>query len=85
MKDNKRGGRSGGIDLTKALAICAVLFIHCTANHYACHNVGTPRWLAADFYGSVSRWAVPVFMLCSGALMNRPDSREVRVLMSRAL
>lgn len=73
MKDNKRGGRSGGIDLTKALAICAVLFIHCTANHYACHNVGTPRWLAADFYGSVSRWAVPVFMLCSGALMNRPD------------
>lgn len=70
--------RSAGIDLTKALAICAVLFIHCTANHYACHDVGTPRWLAADFYGSVSRWAVPVFMLCSGALMNGPE-REVPI------
>ena len=73
MKEQARNSRSAGIDLTKALAICAVLLIHCTANHYACHEVGSPRWLAADFYGSVSRWAVPVFMLCSGALMNGPE------------
>ena len=51
MKEQARNSRSAGIDLTKALAICAVLLIHCTANHYACHEVGSPRWLAADFYG----------------------------------
>lgn len=73
MRETRSSNRSAGIDLTKALAICAVLFIHCTAGHYACHEVGSPRWLAADFYGSVSRWAVPVFMLCSGALMNDPN------------
>ena len=35
MKEQARNSRSAGIDLTKALAICAVLLIHCTANHYA--------------------------------------------------
>lgn len=65
-----KGKRSLGIDLTKALAICAVLFIHCSADHFACHEVGSLRWTAAAFYGCVSRWAVPVFMLCSGVLMN---------------
>lgn len=64
--------RDGAIDLAKSLAMCAVLFIHCSAGHFANFTVGANRWLAADFYGSVSRWAVPVFLMCSGALMNDP-------------
>lgn len=73
MRNKQPEGRWAGIDLTKALAICAVLLIHCSADHFACHQVGSPRWLAAAFYGCVSRWAVPVFLLCSGALMNGPE------------
>lgn len=78
--------RDGAIDLVKALAICAVLCIHCSANHFANHPVGSLRWLATDFFGSVSRWAVPAFLLCSGALMNDPD-RDVSIkkLFSRYL
>ena len=78
--------RDGAIDLVKALAICAVLCIHCSANHFANYPVGSLRWLATDFFGSVSRWAVPAFLLCSGALMNDPD-RDVSIkkLFSRYL
>lgn len=64
--------RDGAIDLAKSLAICAVLMIHCTAGHFGNYAVGTNRWLAAALYGSVSRWAVPAFLICSGALMNDP-------------
>lgn len=65
--------RDGAIDLVKCLAICAVLMIHCSAGHFGNYVVGANRWLAAAFYGSVSRWAVPAFLLCSGALMNDPE------------
>lgn len=70
--------RDGAVDLVKCLAICAVLLIHCSAGHFAGYGVGSNRWLATAFYGSVSRWAVPAFLLCSGALMNDP-ARDVSV------
>lgn len=76
MMGRSSARRDGAIDLVKALAIVAVLTIHCTANHFSNYEVGTHRWLAAAFYGSISRWAVPAFLLCSGALMNDPE-REV--------
>ena len=78
--------RDGAVDLVKSLAICAVLLIHCSASHFANYGVGSNRWLAAAFYGSVSRWAVPAFLLCSGALMNDPGRDvSVRRLFSRYL
>lgn len=78
--------RDGAVDLVKCLAICAVLLIHCSANHFANYDVGSNRWLATAFYGGVSRWAVPAFLLCSGALMNDP-ARDVSLgrLFSRYL
>lgn len=78
--------RDGAVDLVKCLAICAVLLIHCSASHFANYGVGSNRWLATAFYGSVSRWAVPAFLLCSGALMNDPGRDvSVRRLFSRYL
>lgn len=78
--------RDGGVDLVKSLAICAVLFIHCTSGHFASYQVGSHRWLAASFYGSVSRWAVPAFLMCSGALMNDPErDLPLKKLFSRYL
>lgn len=73
MEEKLSVPRQGAVDLAKALAICAVLLIHCGTDHYTLHPIGSPPWLAADFYGGVTRWAVPVFLMCSGALMNDPD------------
>lgn len=73
MEERKRmTRRDGTVDLVKCLAICSVLLIHCSAGHFGNYEVGANRWLAAAFYGCVSRWAVPAFLLCSGALMNDP-------------
>ena len=86
MDRNPSARRDGAVDLVKSLAICAVLFIHCSANHFANYEVGANRWLATAFFGSVSRWAVPAFLLCSGALMNDPDrALPVKKLLTRYL
>lgn len=65
--------RSLSVDMAKAVAIGAVLLIHCSANHFARFEIGSLSWLITNFFGTVSRWAVPLFLLCSGAVMNDPD------------
>ena len=76
--------RDSAIDLAKALAICAVLLVHCSADRFSLYDVGSALWLATALWGAVSRWAVPVFLLCSGALMNRPERElSLKKLFSR--
>lgn len=70
---NAKPTRILSVDLAKAAAICAVLLIHCSANHFARFEVGSSSWLITNLFGSVSRWAVPLFLLCSGAIMNDPN------------
>ena len=65
--------RSGAVDLTKCLAICAVLLIHCSANRFALFEIGSPSWLAVLLWNGACKWAVPAFLMCSGALMNAPQ------------
>ena len=86
MAQTLSGRRDGAVDLVKALAICAVLLIHISSSYLEGYAVGSYRWLASVFYGSVGRWAVPAFLLCSGALMNDP-ARDVslRKLFSKYL
>ena len=62
--------RDRGIDLIKAAAIFAVLIIHCCA--YT-DPVGSARWGSAVVLGSLARPAVPLFLMCSGALMLPPE------------
>lgn len=86
MGANTLSRRDGAVDLSKALAICAVLLIHCSANRFALYDVGSAPWLITAFWGSVSRWAVPVFLLCSGALMNDAERElPLKKLFSRYL
>lgn len=74
------------IDLAKAAAIGAAVLIHCSANHYARFEVGSLSWLITNLFGTVSRWAVPLFLLCSGAVMNDPDkSVPLKKLFSKYL
>lgn len=70
---NTLSGRSGSIDLTKCMATCAVLLIHCSANRYQLFTVGSLDWLTVLFWNGACKWAVPVFLMCSGALMNDPQ------------
>ena len=64
--------RNGAVDVLKALAIVGTVTIHAsTAAYY--DGFGSLPWLSAILWGTISRWAVPVFFLCSGALLLDPD------------
>lgn len=86
METNPLSKRDGSVDLAKSLAVCAVLLIHCSANRFALYDVGSAPWLLTAFWGTVSRWAVPLFLMCSGALMNDPGKEvPLKKLFSRYL
>lgn len=62
--------RDRGIDLIKTVAIFCVIVIHC--GRYG-DPVGSPQWMGALFWGALVRPAVPLFLMCSGALMLPPE------------
>ena len=58
------------IDFLRFLAAFAVIAIHVLGPfRYLYGDIGDSQWLAAAGINSLSRWAVPVFMMISGALL----------------
>ena len=64
--------RDRAVDLVKTFAIVGVLLIHISAGGFV-GPVASAGWLAALFWGSVSRASVPLFFMCTGALLLRPE------------
>lgn len=64
--------RTAAIDLLKAAAIIGVLTIHCSVGGYA-NDIGSWNWYGAVFWGCLTRASVPVFLMCSGALLLDPE------------
>lgn len=65
--------RDVSVDLVKTLAIVSVLLIHVSAPGLSGAEVGSPRWLTCLFWDSISRMAVPLFLMASGALLLDPE------------
>ncbi|SFP39980.1 Surface polysaccharide O-acyltransferase, integral membrane enzyme [Oscillibacter sp. PC13] len=63
--------RNQTVDLVKAVAIASVLLIHVSAGGLG-GEVGSAEWISCLFWGSVSRAAVPLFLMASGALLLDP-------------
>lgn len=61
------------IDLLRCLAAIAVVIIH-VIGPYRNVDIGSSNWLVAISFNMASRWAVPVFIMITGALM-LADSR----------
>lgn len=55
-------------DVLRIIAICAVVVLHVSAQNFVESGVDTPEWQALNFYDSIVRWSVPVFVMISGAL-----------------
>lgn len=60
--------RDGGLDVVRAMAIAMVVTIHIAGSSMYL-PVGSSDWWGALFWGVVARPAVPLFFMCSGALM----------------
>lgn len=56
-------------DLLRTVAIFFVIVIHCVAPLFTTLPVNSRSWLISNLFESISRWAVPVFVMISGALL----------------
>ena len=62
--------RKDGIDVIKAIAIFCVVLAHtCSPGYYAAGF----DFYASVFWGSLFRMAVPLFLMCTGALLLDPE------------
>lgn len=60
----------------RAVAIIGVIFLHVAAASLISEPVGSMNWLSANFYDSLSRWCVPLFVMISGTLLLNNEKNE---------
>lgn len=70
--------RNVPVDAAKTAAIFGTLLIHASAAGGFVGGVGSFQWTANLFWNTLIRCAVPVFFLCSGALLLSPE-KEVTI------
>lgn len=72
--------RNPGLDVARALAICMVMLIHASGPALSALAPGERGWWAALLWSGPARMAVPLFFLCSGALMLGREVSPKRLL-----
>ncbi|MFG6350788.1 MAG: acyltransferase family protein [Oscillospiraceae bacterium] len=70
-------GRDTGLDFVRALAIVLVVLTHCASAGLS-GAVGAFDWWCSLAWGSLARPSVPLFFMCTGALMLCRDSTTPR-------
>lgn len=63
--------REFGIDLVRVLAMVGVLLVHVSTDGYQ-NPVGSPDWWGSILWGTIFRRNVPLFLMCSGAILLQP-------------
>lgn len=63
--------RKRDIDLVKSLAIFGVIVIHMFAGYV--FPTGSGAWHQSLFWGTIVRGSVPMFLMCTGALLLDPE------------
>jgi surface polysaccharide O-acyltransferase-like enzyme len=78
--DPKTRGVSVPADLIRTLAIVLVILLHAAIEQFSINNEVSQgvlvRWWAVDFYDSIARVCVPLFVMLSGALLLQPYKVE---------
>ena len=60
-------------DYLKVFAALAVIIIHVTYQNYFSVGVNTYEWQTMNFFNSISRWGIMIFIMISGALFLNRD------------
>ena len=66
------------LDVLKLLATFAVIILHVAAIHWNTESPDSFNWNVFNFYDSIVRWAVPIFVMISGALF-LDNSKELDI------
>ena len=78
------GRRISAVDYAKTLAIVCMAVIHVSSDVLLGRPAGSAAWLEGLFWSSLARGAVPLFLMCSGALfMDRTGGLSVRHIWKR--
>ena len=71
-------------DVLRIIACAAVIVLHVSAQKIDQVAVGSYEWTVFNFFDSLVRWAVPVFVMLSGALFLAPEKRiDTRTLYTK--
>lgn len=73
MNEKKSSSRNSAVDGAKTVAIFGTLLIHASAAGGFSGAVGSFDWVSALAWNCLVRSAVPLFLLCSGALLLPPE------------
>ena len=66
-------------DVLRILAIFAVILIHTTAENWYVTSIDN-YWLVNNFVNALSRWAVPMFAVITGALLLGKDKISIKTV-----
>lgn len=72
MEEVKKKQRVGYFDALRIVAAVAVIVIHIASLKWNSYDVGSSGWQIANILNAVTRWAVPIFVMISGALLSDP-------------
>lgn len=76
--------RTAYFDILRIIAALAVVMIHVSVYPWKAEAVTTMNWAAANFYDSLARFSVPVFVMISGALFLSRE-RSVKQLYQKSI
>ena len=73
--------RSWYLDYMRIIATLAVIMIHVSSYRFQAVKVTSTEWAAMNFYDSIARYAVPVFLMLSGALFLHEDKKiDIKII-----
>ena len=67
--------RNYRVDALRLLAAFLVILIHVSAKYWLTYPITDPHWNAVNFYDSLARPAVPLFLMISGMFLLRPEKK----------
>lgn len=74
MEAHNLTGRQTYLDYLRVFATAAVILLHIAGQNWYAVDVNGTEWVTFNFYSSIARWAVPVFVMISGVLfLNKRD------------
>jgi surface polysaccharide O-acyltransferase-like enzyme len=84
MKPQSQTHQLDWINNLRIIALFAVIILHCSSPLLGGYGkVPQGQWLAADFYNALTRFAVPVFVMITGALLLGRDDEIFSFLKKR--
>lgn len=60
-------------DFLRVAAVLGVIVVHLSAQYWYTSDIKSLAWQSLNFYDSITRWVVPVFIMISGALFLSPE------------